>query len=768
MEHSKKKSSEFIDIVGLFLYYLKYWKWFLLSFIICGGLALFYLRITPKTFSHVSNILIKTEDSRTSALSSNAVKSLGFGGLSASESIDDEIGILSSHTLMKQMAYDLHLYKSYSLVKFPVDKSLYNNSPITIDVSRAFLDTITSGLSFEIKKKNAQTIIEGKYGKQELGKFDINKFPATIETNIGPFTFKENKQAKALESYKLKINISGLDNIAELYMNKIYVHPASKKSNIITLEVTDIIKSRGQDILNQVVKLYNADALSDKNKMALNTANFIKERIDTISTELNSIEKGIENYKRINDIIDIGVEASSSLGKVASLREKAIESEIQLSLLEMIENHLNDPNNKYTLVPFSSSMPGDISGGINSYNAAIMERTFLLKSASESNPIILSINQRLDLLKENVILSIQNVRKEINFVKKDWSETEKVFQARLNEVPRQEREFLDIKRQQQIKAELYIFLLQKLQEAELTLASNTPKAKVIDVAYTVVKPVAPKGLMTLFLGLVIGGIIPIAVIIIKDLFKSNLSDVSELQKYTDLSILGEICKDKSGEKIVVSETSNTPTAELFRLIRTNLQFVLTKKEDKVILVTSSISGEGKSFFTVNLATSLSLIKGKKIIIVGLDIRNPKLTEYLSLKNNKGMTSYLASEEYKPEDIIMNLNSVNPNLYFVPAGPIPPNPSELLLNDRLEAFFEYLRLNFDYIIVDTAPVGMVSDTYSLARISDATIYLYRADFTNKSYLKLVNNIVEEDKLKKVYLVMNGTKTKSGYGYGYGAK
>ncbi|GAB6011856.1 GumC family protein [Viscerimonas tarda] len=763
-----KESTEFIDIAGTALYYLKYWKWFVISVIVCAAVTFIYLKSQPSVYLTRSNILIKTEDSRTSALSSNAVKSLGFGGLSASESIDDEIEIISSHTLIKQMVYELGLYKMYELQKFPFDRPLYNNSPVVLNLPKSYIDTLSASLTFNLDVNKNKIEIKAKYGKEKLGNFESTGFPATIKTDAGTFTFKENAQTiRHKDSYEIEITVFGLDYATEVYMEKVSIGAVSKKANVIALSVGDYETQRGKDILNRLVKLYNEDALDDKNKMALNTANFIRDRVDTISVELGYIESNIENYKKQNNVIDIAGETSASLSKMVSLKERGLEFEIQLSLLKMIEEYINNPDNKYSLIP-SSGMAGNMANVTLAYNNLIIERARLLKNAHETNPAIVSLDNQLDLLRGNVKTSINNVRKEISLAKQDWAVVEGALQSKLNEVPRQERQFLDIKRQQQIKSEIYLFLLQKLQEAELTLASNTPKAKVVDAAYTLTDPIAPRRLITLFLGILLGGIIPVVVIWLKDMFKSNLSDIGELEKYTSIPVLGEICSDKSGNKVVVNETSNTSTAELFRLIRTNLQFVLTGKNEKVILITSSISGEGKSFFSLNLAASLSLIKGKKVVIVGLDIRNPRLTEYLSVKATKGITSYLASDSYNPEDIIMSINNIQPDLYFVPSGPIPPNPSELLLNDRLNRFFEYLRNKFDYILVDTAPVGMVSDTFSLARISDATIYLFKADYTNKSYLKLANNIVSDSKLKKMYLVMNGTKTKTGYGYGYGGK
>jgi len=765
-ENNKKESGEFTDIVDLVFRYLKYWKWFVLSVIVCLSIAYYNLRSQDSIYKTVSNILVKPEDSKSGNLSSFAMKSLGLG-LSGSEEVVDEIHILSSHTLMRKMILDLELYKSYKQIRFPFDKSYYKNSPVTIDFSKELADTLLNSILFKVAIKNRVAEIKIETGGLKLDGYTISKFPETIQTEFGDFTFNINKAIKPDEEYEFEIYISELNHLAEVYMKSVEVGPASKKANVIELSIMETDVQRGKDILNSLTKLYNADALVDKNIAAQNTVDFINDRIGLISSDLKAVEVEIERYKKENDLINIQVEAEYSFKNMSETQLKAMEYEIQLSLINMITEYLNDSNNKYSLIPLSSSIPEGMNVSMKEYNNALLERTRLLRNTNENSPIIQTLDQQIDMLRKNVEISMQNTKKEISISLQDWNKKQSQIKSRMSDMPRQEREYVEKRRQQELQSEIYILLLQKLQEAELALASNTAKAKIIDAAYVLSKPVGPRGVRILFSGLLIGLFIPILIISVKIVMKRNLSDLTELENATDVPILGEVCKEKSKNRIVVSERATTPIVELFRLIRSNFQFILTQKEEKVILVTSSVSGEGKSFFGINFAISLSLIKNKKVIIVGLDIRNPKLAEYMSIKSSIGITPYLASDEYTPQDIIVDMPEY-PNLSIIPAGPIPPNPSELLLSERLDGLFEYLREHFDYIVVDTAPVGMVSDTYSLERISDATIYLFRADYTNKSNLKLIKSVVKEEKLKKVYLVMNGTETKTGYGYGYGAK
>lgn len=762
------KKNEFIDFGELFWYYAQYWKPILGSIMVFALLMFVHLKYTPSIFETSANIMIKMDESKNGA-SSMAMKSLGFGGLSTSENIEDEQRVLGSYTLVRKMVNDLHLYRTYKEKKFPYDLDLYKEAPIVIDLPYASLDTMNAALSLDISYEKGIAKVKPKYGKSKLAEFEVKSFPSKVKTEAGEISFALNDSIlNDRRDARLEVCFYPLDVTAEGYTERLTIGLASKKSNIIELSINDQNVERSKDILNKLIDLYNIDALSDKNEATANTAGFISDRISHISKDLGVIERQMEHYKEQNKIINMGAESEMSMEMMKTIQENGIQMEIEMSLLKMLEEFMADPQNKYSLMPHTTSLPEALSLAVNEYNGILLERAKLLKTASENNPTVVLLDDRIDLLRKNVKTSIKNTKQGLLISKRDWQKKEASINARMGQIPRQEREYIEIRRQQDIKSEIYVFLLQKLQEAELSLASNTPKAKVIDSAHTATKPVAPRRMLMLMASVIVGLLLPILLIWLRDLMKVHLSSMSDLERATTLPVLGEICKDKTGDKLVVKDGTTSATAELFRLVRTNLQFVLTRKEDKVILVTSSVSGEGKSFFTTNLGLSFSLIQGKKVVVVGLDVRNPKLAEYLSLDTRKGITTYLSSEEYSPQDVIVEVPHLHPNLSIVPAGPIPPNPSELLLSDRLDSFFDYLRDTYDYIIVDTAPVGMVSDTFSLARVSDATIYLFRADYTNKSNLKLARDLSQDGKLKKVSLVMNGTSTKTGYGYGYGER
>lgn len=762
---SKKNHSEFVNIGDVILKYSKHWKWFLISVIACLGLAVVYIKTVDPTYYIVSNIKLRSNEEG-AKIASSLVRSFGLGSIGGSDNITDESAIISSQTHMRDMIYELGLQTTYDLNKFPFDKSFYNNSPITLDVPRSVVDTLSMPIEFKVKVNDNKSVdIKALVDDEKIAENKFTSLPADLKTEYGTFRFSYSAKPIDKSSYKLDINLYGLDYAAEKFKKRIIVEPTTDKSDIIYLSIKDVDRQRGRDILNKLVELYNEDAKGEKNEEAENTASFIKERIDLLGAELKGLETKLESFKRENGITDIVIESRAFIDKYHDLQEKTTEANIQMDIASMLDKYVNDPRHKYELIPTNTGVLNGTSDAIKAYNNAILERTRLLQNTKESNPVLVSLNEQIDMLRKNVQTSVSNAKRDLTIRQKDWSGLEGEMQSKMSEMPKQQREYIEIERQRQVKSDLYVFLLTKMEETQLTLASTTPKAKVIDGAYNIWKPIAPRKFMTLAIALLLGLLIPVIVLYLIDIFKTKISSKEELQETTTIPVLGEICLDRKAGNIAVADGITTSTVELFRLVRTNLQFLL-KRDQKVILVTSSISGEGKSFFTVNLALSFSLIKNKKVVLVGLDIRNPKLSEYLSIKQKTGMTVYLASDDLKPEDIIIHRPDLHENIYVVPAGPIPPNPAELLLNDRLDEMFEYLRANFDYIIVDTAPVGMVSDTFCLDRVSDATVYLFRANYTNKSYLKFAESIVEESRLKNMSIVINGTTTKAAYGYGYG--
>lgn len=760
------ENKELIDIRQILMKYLQHWRWIALSVFMCLCIGVLYYKLTNPVYSVSANVLIKEDDSK-GTMGSSALKNFAFG-MGGGSDVDDEIHVISSHTTAARAVKHLGLnvtYKEKFLLLLKEDK--YKDAAFILrpDVTD-MADSLSKGITFTIKVSDSGRIaVKGKSDKVKLIDTEFTSFPCQIKTALGAFTLDTTKYYKPGQSYNYAISFSGYDAVAEEILKDVQINMVSKKANVIGLSLnTDNVK-RGKDILNTIIEIYNKEAIEDKNIVANHTAKFLGDRLSIITQELDSIEQKVESYKNVNQFFDVEAESKVMLEQNADFTSKLVEIETQLNVVDLLLGYLQSKGGEYLLVPTTLGVTDKaVVESIQEYNKLLLERLKLLQNTHAKNPVVVALDAQIAVSRTNVLKSINNLKEGLGIASRQIKNQERKFTSKYNQAPRIEREFLDIKRRQLLKEQLYLFLMQKNEENALTLAVTAPKAKIIDQAYNLSEPVAPKRSMILGIALFLGIFIPIGIIYLLELLKVHFSSKDELEKLTNLSVIGEICQNKSEERVVVRDGENSSIAELFRLIRTNIQFILPRKDQKVILITSTVSGEGKSFFSINFALSLALLK-KRVVLVGLDIRNPKLVEYLNMEDHIGITNYLASEDLTPEDIAVH-SSQSGDMDIIIAGPVPPNPSELLLSDRLDVLFEYLRDHYDYIIVDTAPVGMVSDTFALNRIADATLYVCRANYSRRENIKFAEKVVREGKLKKVSLVINGTDAKQGYGYGYG--
>lgn len=752
--------------------YKKYWKWYVISVVIFGVLGVFYLKIKDPIFSINANVLIKTDDESSKSggmATSSLMKSIGgIGGMMASENITDEIEIMSSQSLMKQMIYNLNLYTQYSRVRFPFNKSLYKESPILLEVDKEILDTLTTNIKLKIEANSKNDIdIKVITSRNDEEKLHITKLPSQINTKKGKIRLYQSQTSTITSPYKLEVIVSGLDEAAENFKEIVNIAQVNKRSNVINLNIEDNNKSRGKDILNEIIQLYNIDALSDKNKTALSSQKFLKARTDTIYADLRSVEEKIEKYKIKNNLTDTQAEAAIALSQLTELQKKNIETEVQKSMISSIESFLKSSSNKNQLAPQSLVLNSEANRALDQYNALLLQKQQLLRNSNEQNPVIQSLNERITTMREQVLSTLNSTKKDINTAQRDWQVRENEMSGRKSQIPHLEREYVDVKRQQEIKSEIYLFLLQKMEETQLTLASSAPKAKIVDKAFSLNKPVSPKKKIVLVGFVLFGLMLSVLIIYIKEKLKTTINTKEELEEIAQIEIAGEIAKGNPSVKIVVQNNSTEPSVELFRLLRGNLMFLLNNPEQKVILVTSTLPQEGKTYISSNLAASLALTE-KRVILVGLDIRSPKIDESFNLKQGKGITNYLSDNSLNIDNIIQPSN-FNPHLDIALAGPIPPNPNELLLKDRLQLLFSELKKRYDYIIVDSAPVGVVSDTFLLNKISDVCLYVTYMGKTRKESITFANSLIANGKLNNIYFVANGIDLKEkngGYGYGYG--
>lgn len=768
MESStQNNSNELISLPDLVKTVVKHWYLFVISVICCVALAFAYAKITKDEYTVCANVMIRTDMSSTGNMAGAFMQQFGLGNLMGQGvSVDDELHVISSHSLLREAALKMGLNKTRIYKEnFFNRETQYKDFAIDVIDPTMQCDTLSTTLVFKIKvDEEGKADIKVKKRFHTLANIKDTTLPAEVSTIYGNYIVTTTPDYVAGEAYNYTIRVCSFDAAAENVGKNVDIYIPDKLSNLITLSMQTAYIDYGKELLNTLTDLYNKRGIKEKNIEAINTAQFIDERLALIAHELDSAERKVEKYKQDNKLSDLEIEAKIILEQDGEFQATLLETETTAKILEYTLDFISQPENRYSLIPFSSGLDKGASDALTAYNELALKRLNLSNTAKAGSPALKILEEQIDASRQNVISTVKTALESTNIALKDLRDKEAKFYDRIRTMPTQEREFISIFRQKAIKEELYIFLLQKQEENALTLAMASPKGQIVDEAYNFVEPVSLSTTMKLAIGFLIGLILPAIYLYLRAIFQTKFSTKEEVERMTRIPILGELCTHHSNSNIVVHEGDNSSISELFRLLRTNLQFMLTGKKDKVVLLTSSVSGEGKSFVSVNLAIALSLLK-KRVLIIGLDIRNPRLSEYLNVTSRFGITNYLASEEVEIDQIIVPSN-INPLLDIITAGPVPPNPAELILSNRLDALFDELRNRYDYIIVDSAPVAMVSDTFSLMRIADAVIYVCRANYTQREYIRYCNNLVTDGRLHNVSLVVNATNSSQGYGYGVG--
>ena len=778
---AQESKEENIDVKELLFKYLIHWPWFVGAVIACLIAAWVYLYMSTPVYNISATVLIKDDKKGGSAGMLSGLESLGLDGMiSSSQNIDNEIEVLHSKTIAKEVVENLGLYISYmDEDEFP-SRNMYKTSPVQVSLTPQEADLLEKPMIVEMALQPQGSMdVNVKIGDDEYQKH-FEKLPAVFPTDRGTLAFfltsdSISSSKRTLEettgSEKITRNITATINnplaVAKAYCKNMTIEPTSKTTSVAVISLKNSNVQRGKDFINKLLEMYNINTNNDKNEVAQKTAEFINERIGIISKELGSTEKDLESFKRGAGITDLTSDAQIALTGSAEYEKKRVENQTQINLLQDLQKYMQ--NEGYEVLPSNIGLQDlNLAAAINRYNEVLVERKRLLRTSTENNPTIINLDTSIGAMKENVQVSLDRVLRGLFITKADLDREASRYSRRISEAPGQEREFVSIARQQEIKAGLYLMLLQKREENAITLAATANNAKIIDDAIADDAPVSPKGKMIYLIALVLGVGIPVGVIYLLELTKFKIEGRSDVEKLTCVPIVGDIpLTDEKQGAIAVFENQNNLMSETFRNIRTNLQFML-ENDKKVILVTSTVSGEGKSFISANLAISLSLL-GKKVVIVGLDIRKPGLNKVFNIPRKEvGITQYLANPEKNLMDLVQ-LSDVSKNLYILPGGTVPPNPTELLARDGLDKAIETLKKNFDYVILDTAPVGMVTDTLLIGRVADLSVYVCRADYTHKNEYTLINELAEKDKLPSLCTVINGLdlkKRKYGYYYGYG--
>jgi capsular exopolysaccharide synthesis family protein len=773
-----------IDFAGQFFKYLTYWKWFIISLIVCLALAFIYLKITPNNYEVTTSILLKDDQKGGGSTEMNAFKEMGL--FTQKNNVDNELEALNKSLMVEQVVRELGLYATYTRINALPLVGLLGSDAKDIKIG-AFNTANIYGLQCPVLVKLPENVLDTMS--------TVIKFFVTVHTN-GIYDFNG-----VYRDYKYTVKASISDHQVKLPFGEILItrgnfrpgndmiveitlqNPLKVAKGIIgqlkmelTSKITSVVNvsfitgniNLGRDFLNKLVEVYNREDMKDQNEMANKTARFIDDRLMTLTNELGNVETKVENYKQDQGLTDIQSQSTMFIQQTGDFAQKRLETGTQLAIVSDIDDYMNRKENRYQLLPASSGIKSEgLNELIGNYNKLILQRNRLSRIATSGNQAMIEMTSQIESMFNTVQSSVRNEKNNLQIAMNELSTKNNENSARIRAMPRQEKEFTEIKRQQGVKEGLFLFLLQKKEEKYLNMSVVEPIAKMIDKVGSDGIPVSPKKIIILLLSIIIGLVIPILGIKIRELLRYQIENKDELEKISVVPVLGEIPKyDVKGGNVIIRENSNDSFTEMVRLLRTNLLFVLDSPDKKVINIVSSISGEGKTVVSINMAMSLALLD-KKVLLIGLDIRKPKLDEYLKLDNNVGISLYLSG--HMLIDKLVQHSGIHPNLSVIMAGPEPPNPNELLMKPALDILINELRKDFDYIVIDTAPMGVVSDSFTLNRIADVNLYVVRTDYTPKKNIEEATRLYTQNKLKEMFFVLNGTDmSKSGYSADYGKK
>ncbi|WP_395059681.1 GumC family protein [Flavobacterium sp.] len=742
--------------------YLRQWKWFLLSVFLFLFLAKLYLRYSIPEYKSQTTLLIKRDESGGMASELAAFEDLGlFSG--PKKDIDDEMEVLKSRSLIAKTIKEGKFNVSYVLEGRIKSSESYKENPIDVDFKEKTEKFFEKDTTLSIKILSSKKFELFNANNSRIGDFNFGQVISSKE--LGDYVVNINHENAKDINYKISVKLESLKNATNKFKSKFQVATITKFTNVLEISFTDPVKEKSEDFLDKLVVIYNNDAIIDKNLISEKTAQFINDRLAIITNELDGVEKDVEKYKNKNNITDLPAEAELYLKNSSESNKEEIIVGTQLKVVGIMIDFMRKNNND-DIIP-ANIVPEDNNSStlIAEYNNLVIERNRVLKSSTLENPIVIRVNDKINFLKSSISESLNKLKSSLIIKNNAIINQGNIVGGRISQIPRQEREFRGIFRQQQIKEELYLYLFKKREETAITLAATAPISKVVDYAYSSDIPISPKGSLIFLVSLIIGLLIPFSIIYLLDLLDTKVKNRHDLDAKLTIPFIGDVPHSDDNNEIMQSG-SRTSSAEAIRIVRTNLEFVLsnieTNDKAKTIFLTSTLPKEGKTFITINLAATIA-ISGKKVLLIGMDIRNPKLDEYVKLPA-RGLTNFLSTKDSDIKDFIVNQKGYE-NFDILPAGAIPPNPAELLMSKKVEAMFEQLKSEYDYIVVDTAPVSLVTDTLLISKNADAFIYVVRANYLEKASLRIPELLYKENKLPNMCVLLNDTDNVAGYGYGY---
>jgi len=768
-QFSDDSFDESTNIRSLVEKYLTHIKWFFISLLIFILLAFLFIRYSIPQYNANASILIKEKEKGSSFDNFSSFEDLGLFNMGNND-LENEVQILKSRRLMTQVVEELKLNIQYSFQESPYDKEIYPNFPFMLHIDSSSIEYLNSYFRVVIKSKTEFELIQ--FNDKTLG---THVYEEKIDINLGNDEVSDYQKIsmhltkdlhKELIGKTVIVKIYPISSIVDVYMDKMGIEPVNEKqSNVLSLSLNENIVEKGMAIVNNLIEQYNADGIKDINDVAQTTTNFLDDRLILIEKELGVIETTAAQFKTNKGMINANTEANYYLQSSTVTEGEMVNANTQMQLVNYMLDELNNTNLK-DLLPGNIGL-SDISlvGMISEYNNLVLQRNRVLKSSSVKNPIIVNIDSQLQILKNNLESSLNNLKSSAKIQIDALNKKQGNISSKIASAPKYEKDFKNIIRQQETKNALYLFLLQKREESILSNAVQVNKAKIIDTAYSSGIPISPKKKLIYLASIFLGIILPIVIIYLKDLLDTKVHDENDIKRLK-IPYLGDVPLALTKKNLYINDGDNSSIAEAFRYIRTNINFMLDSKDKgKVVFVTSTQSGEGKTFTAINLASSLA-VSGKKTLLLAMDLRAPRISKYLGLEDNLGVTNFIKNKELTIDDIIDKYTRVE-NLDIMNSGDIPPNPVELLMSKRVYEIFEEVKDRYEYIIVDTAPVGMVTDTIQISNYADMTIYIVKANYLDKRMLHIPQKLHKENKLPNMAILINGSDHSNGaYGYGYG--
>ena len=769
--HAGVPSSEEVNLNELVKPYLRKWYWFFLSVLLSAVLAFLYIKTATPVYRITSSILIK-DTKKTPSADMAMLSDLGGLGTMGTNSIENEIEVLKSKKLMQDVVETLALQTWITAKRDWKTVELYGSTaPVLVRVINEKPDGKPAEGPLKLTVKGDKLEISS----EQFPKPIVTTYNKTVSLPFANLMIIKNPLydgSKATKFEEILIHYEPRVKSVNRFQRMTNVELVNEDATVVELSIVYPQVDKGRHIINKLVEAYNGDAINDKNAESKKTKDFIDDRVKIIAGELGDVENQKEQFKVANRITDIPAEASLNLGSSAEARSRLLETDTQLELTGDLISYMSRLGSNQTLPSSVGLSNPTASANITAYNQLILERNSLLENATPQNPLVIEMNKQIAALRTSVMDNLVKTRVALQTTRNQIAREQNVLTSKITRIPAQEKLFRSIERQQQIKENLYLILLEKREEAAISLAITAPKARIIDKAYPSEKAVAPKKIILVGGALLVGLLAPFALIYVRELFNNKIRSKHDLEKLSNAPILGELPQVERGQNELVALNDLSPMAEAFRIIITNLNFMLPKKDKgKVVFVSSSVKGEGKTFVSVNLALTLGSPK-HKVLIIGSDIRNPQLQRYNpAFKGMAGLTEYLHDEDTLLQDII-HVSSFNPNCDVIYSGSIPPNPTELLSSGRYEQLIEEVKPLYDYIILDTAPLMLVTDTFLFAEMADATLYVTRSAYTEKGLIDFANKQIDAKKIKNVAFVLNDVEKSyfgygNKYGYGYGA-